>query len=139
MRRLLLAFLLLTSVFPVFGEASLYTSNEFGMILRPVEPYRRDESRWILEVSTTGKDEVRRLYDHGREARRWEISWTENGTRKVERELAGGVLSARRLYDGAGGLLQEDLYDNGTLTQKTALTYAGGRLTRVRVQTGDGL
>lgn len=138
MKRFLPVFLLLSIVLPGFGDALLYKSNEFGMLLQRIEPYRRDESRWILEVSTTGKDEVRRLYDRGKEARRWEFLWTESGTRKVERELAAGVLSARRLYDGAGALLQEDQYDNGTLAQKTVLTYAGGRLTRVRVQAADG-
>jgi antitoxin component YwqK of YwqJK toxin-antitoxin module len=138
MKRFLPALLLLASVFPSFCDALLYKSNEFGMPLQPVEPYRRDESRWILEVRTTGKDEVRRLYDRGKEARRWEVSWTEGGTRKVEREIAAGVLSARRLYDGAGALLQEDQYEDGTLLQKTVLTYAGGRLTKVRVQAADG-
>ncbi len=138
MKLLLPALLLLSCVLPGFGDALLYKSNEFGMLLQRIEPYRRDESQWVLEVSTTGEDEVRRLYDRGKEARRWEISWTEGGTRKVERELSAGVLSARRLYDGAGALLQEDQYDNGELAQKTFLTYTGGRLTRVRVQAADG-
>jgi antitoxin component YwqK of YwqJK toxin-antitoxin module len=138
MKRLLLVLLLFPNFLPGFGETLLYKSNEFGMILQPIAPYRRDESRWILEVTPTGKDEVRRLYDHGKEARRWEFAWIESGTRKVERELAAGVLYARRLYDAAGALLQEDRYDNGSLRQKTLLTYVGGRLTRVRVLAADG-
>lgn len=138
MKQLLPAFLLLSALLPVCGDALLYKSNESGMLLQRIEPYRRDESRWILEVSMKGKDEVRRLYDRGNEARRWEVSWTENDTRKVEREVAADVLVARRLYDGAGALLQEEQYDNGTLVQKAILTYAGGRRTRVRVQAADG-
>jgi YD repeat-containing protein len=138
MKRFFLALLLLPWVFPGFSDVLFYKSNEFGMLLQPVEPYRRDESRWMLEVTTAGQGEVRRLLDHGKESRRWEVSWTENGTRKVERELVAGVLSARRLYDGTGSLLQEEQYNGGTLAQKTLLTYAGGRLARARVQAADG-
>lgn len=138
MKRFFLALLLFSLVFPGFADALLYKSNEFGMLLQPIEPYQRDESRWTLEVRTAGQDEVRRLFDHGKESRRWEVSWTENGTRKVERELVAGVLSARRFYDSAGTLLQEDQYSGGALAQKTLLTYAGGRLARVRVQAADG-
>jgi len=138
MKRFLLALFLLPWVFPGFADALLYKSNEFGMLLQHIEPYQRDESRWTLEITVTGRDEVRRLFDHGKESRRWEVSWTENGTRKVERELAAGVLSARRIYDGAGSLLQEEQYNGGSLAQKTLLTYAGGRLAHVRVQAADG-
>jgi YD repeat-containing protein len=138
MKLFLLALFLLPGALPGFGDVLVYKSNEFGMLLQRIEPYRRDESEWILEVRTTGKDEVRRLYDRGREARRWEFTWTESGTRKVERELASGVLSARRIYDAAGALLQEEQYDNGTLTQKSVLTYSGGHLSRLRVLAADG-
>ncbi len=138
MKRYLLALLLLPWVLPGFADALFYKSNEFGMSLLPIEPYQRDESRWTLEITTTGQNEVRRLFDHGKESRRWEVSWTENRTRKVERELAAGVLSARRIYDGTGSLLQEEQYNGGTLAQKTLLTYAGGRLAHVRVQAADG-
>jgi antitoxin component YwqK of YwqJK toxin-antitoxin module len=138
MKRFLTALLLLSWVFPVFADVLFYKSNEFGMLLQPIEPYRRDESRWTLEVKTAGQDEVRRLLDHGKESRRWEVSWTEDGARKVERELVAGVLSARRFYDSAGTMIQEEQFDNGTLAQKTLLTYAGGRLAHVRVQSPDG-
>jgi len=138
MKRFLLALFLLVLVFPGFADELLYKSNEFGMLLQPIEPYRRDESRWTLEITTSGQNETRRLFDHGKESRRWEVSWTENGTRKAERELVAGVLSARRLYDGAGSLLQEEQYNGGTLAQKTLLTYAGGRLAHVKVQAADG-
>jgi hypothetical protein len=138
MKRLLLAFFLLPWALPGFADTLLYRSNESGMLLQPIERYRRDESRWTLEVTASGKDEVRRLLDHGKETRRWEVSWTGDGTRKVERELAAGVLSARRLYDGAGTLLQEEQYEGGALMQKTILSYAGGRLARQRVQAANG-
>lgn len=138
MSRFLIAFFLVLGVLPGFGDVLLYKSNEFGMLLQRIEPYRRDESEWVLEVHTTGKDEVRRLYDRGREARRWEISWTGSGTRRVERELLSGVLAARRIYDDAGSLLQEEQYDNGVLVQKSLLTYSGVHLSRLRMLAADG-
>jgi YD repeat-containing protein len=138
MSRFLVPLFLLLGMLPGFGDTLLYKSNEFGMQVQRIEPYRRDESAWILEVSTTGTNEVRRLYDHGKEARRWEISWTESGTKKVERELSSGVLAARRIYDATGSLLQEEQYDNGVLAQKSVLTYSGGHLARLRMLAADG-
>ena len=108
------------------------------MPLQPVEPYRRDESRWTLEIRQRARTRCAACSTAEKKSRRWEVSWTESGTRKVERELAAGVLSARRIYDGAGSLLQEEQYEDGTLPQKTLLTYAGGRLEHVRVQAADG-
>jgi len=138
MKRLIVAFFLLQLVLPGFADTLFFRSNESGMILQPIEPYRRDESRWTLEVTSTEKGETRRLLDHGKERRRWEVSSTDGGTRKVERELAAGVLTARRIYDGAGTLLQEEQYDNGSLVQRAILTYGGGRLTHQKVQAADG-
>jgi antitoxin component YwqK of YwqJK toxin-antitoxin module len=138
MSRPLIAFFLILGVLPGCADALLYKSNQFGMLLLPIEPYRRDESEWVLEVHATGKDEVRRLYDRGSETRRWEISWTERGTRRVERELFSGVLAARRVYDAAGSLLQEEQYDKGVLVQKSVLTYSEGHLSRLRMLASDG-
>jgi antitoxin component YwqK of YwqJK toxin-antitoxin module len=135
--RLLLPLLLL-SVLPVFGDELFYRSNGIGMLLERIEPYRRDESRLVVGVLATIRSEVRRLYDKGREKRRWEISWTGDGRQKVERELADGVLAARRIYDAGGDLLQEEQYDAGVLAQKSVFTYSGGRLSRLRVLAPDG-
>ena len=134
----LLLALLFLSVLPVFSDELFYRSNVMGMPLERIEPYRRDESQWVVGVRATGRNEVRRLYDKGREERRWEISWTGDGTQKVERELADGVLAARRIYDTGGDLLQEEQYDAGVLAQKSVFTYAGSRLFRSRVLAPDG-
>ena len=135
--RLLLPLLLL-SVFPVFGKELFYRSNRIGMLLERIEPYRRDESQWVVGILGATRSEVRRLYDKGREERRWEISWTAAGTQKVERELADGVLAARRVYDAGGDLLQEEKYEAGVLAEKSVFTYAGSRLSRLRVLAPDG-
>ena len=130
--------LLLLSVFPVFGNELFYRSNGIGMLLERIEPYRRDESQWVVGILAKGRSEVRRLYDKGREERRWEISWTGNGTQKVERELANGVLAVRRVYDAGGDLLQEEQYEAGVMAEKSVFTYAGSRLSRLRILAPDG-
>jgi antitoxin component YwqK of YwqJK toxin-antitoxin module len=121
-----------------FCQELLYRSNEFGMLLERIEPYRRDQWEWTMQVERNGSNEVRRLSDKGKEVRRWEISLTKGGAQKVERELQGDVLVARRLYDAKGVLLQEDQYEAGEISQKSLFTYAGGRLTRMRVLAPDG-
>lgn len=134
----LLPLFLLLGALHGFCDVLLYKSNEFGMALQRIEPYKRDESKWVLEIKRDGKNEVRRLYDNGKEARRWEVSWTGSETRKVESELTAGVLSARRAYDALGTLLEEEQYEAGTLSQKSVFTYAGGRLSRMKVTAADG-
>jgi YD repeat-containing protein len=70
--------------------------------------------------------------------RRWETSWSEDRSQKIERELAADVLAARRVYDAAGRLLQEEQYRGGALTQKSVFTYTGNKLRRMRVLDADG-
>ncbi|MGO9307968.1 MAG: hypothetical protein ACLQDL_02960 [Spirochaetia bacterium] len=139
MKRQFLAFILLLAALHVFGEDILYRSNDFGMPLERIAPYQQDAFRWILRVRRSGPDEVRLLSDNGKEARRWEISWNRDRTEKVEKEFAGTVLAARRVYDAAGTLLQEEEYTAGALSKKTLFSYADGRLARTRVRAGpDG-
>ncbi len=59
-------------------------------------------------------------------------------TEKVERESTGGVLTARRVSDAAGSLVQEEDYVGGHLSRKALYTYANGRVTRKRVLSADG-
>ncbi len=129
-RRTLASLFLLLLVSAGFSEELYYRSNSFGMRLEKIAPYRRDESPWVLGVLRSGSTEVRRLLDNGKEVRRWEIS--TDGGQTVERELAAGVLAARRVYGSTGSLLQEELYESGALKEKTLYSYVGGRLLRVR-------
>ncbi len=122
---------------PALAEASAYRSNAFGMQLEPLPSYRRDEYRWVLEVARSSGGEIRKLFDKGKEARRWEVSGVTGGGTE-EREIADGALAARRLYSPAGELLEEDQYTKGSLTQKSLYSYDASRLRRLRVLSGDG-
>ena len=135
--RLLPAFLLLICLHG-FAEELLYKSNDFGMLLSRIPPFMEHDSRWVLKIQRTGIDEDRRLFDHGKEVRRWQITWNSEKTVKVERESAGGTLAARRVYDASGSLTQEEEYAGGLLSKKMLYTHARGRVTRKRVLGADG-
>jgi antitoxin component YwqK of YwqJK toxin-antitoxin module len=138
MRRCFLPAILLLIGLHGFAEELLYKSTDFGMLLAPLPPYLKDESRWILRIQRNGPNEDRRLFDNGKEVRRWQITWNRQKTEKVERESAGGTLAARRVYDAEGSLLQEEEYRAGVLSKKIFCTYAKGRLARKRELGGDG-
>jgi antitoxin component YwqK of YwqJK toxin-antitoxin module len=138
MKALLLSALIAVSALPLFAQELVYRSNSFGMLLERIEPYRRDQSDWIMGVSRAGAKEIRRLYSKGKEVRRWEVSVSADGTQRIERELARDVLAARRIYDAGGNLLQEDEYTAGRLAQKSMFTYRGNRLARMRLLKADG-
>ena len=108
------------------------------MALARIPPYQRDANRWVLQVRRSGPDEVRRLFDDGKEVRRWDFTRNREGTERVEKETGGGKLVARRLYDSAGSLLQEEDYVDGTLSKKTLFTYVDGRLSRTRTLDAEG-
>ncbi|HVP17820.1 MAG TPA: hypothetical protein VMU36_02425 [Spirochaetia bacterium] len=122
---------------PLSAAPAIYRSNDFGMRLEPLPPWRRFETTWVLEVTAKANGEVRRLLQDGKEVRRWEISRAAD-SRREERELASGVLAARRIYSPAGALLEEDQYSKGSLAQKSLYTYASSRVVRVRVLAADG-
>jgi YD repeat-containing protein len=123
---------------PGFAEELLYKSNDFGMPLARIPPYMERDSRWILKVQRTGVDEDRRLFDSGKEVRRWQTTWNRGKTERLEKESAGGKLAARRVYDASGSLVQEEEYVGGLLAKRTLYTYANGRLTRKRELGADG-
>ena len=138
MKRGLLPFaLILLTALPTFAASALFRSNAFGMQLEPLASYRKDEFRWVLQVTTTPSGEIRRLFDGGKEARRWEISPVTSGGTE-EREIVDGALAARRVYSTSGDLLQEDQYSKGALTQRSLSTYAASRLSRLSVLSADG-
>jgi hypothetical protein len=138
MRKLLVVSLLLVIAPGGFGAMFLYRSNSFGMLLESIQSYRRDQTEWVMQVQRSATGEIRRLFDNSTETRRWETVFSAKSRERTEREYAGTALVALRLYNAAGFLLQEEQYAQGVLSQKTLLTYAGGRLLRVTVQAGDG-
>jgi hypothetical protein len=131
MRRLLLPALFLLAA-ACAAEPRLYRSNDAGILLQPIAPYLRDQYDWVAEERDEAGIVTRVLFRKGTETRRWEEAPTRDGTQRVEREWRGGELTARRVYDTRGALLQEEAYDGGKLQEKTLLTYANGRLVRKR-------
>jgi YD repeat-containing protein len=121
-----------------FAEQSLFRSNSIGMQLEPLARYRADEYEWTLRVEVTGDREVRRLFDHGAEARRWEKAPAPGGKRTEEKEYDSGALSARRVYGEAGELILEERYSDGRLVSRSIPRYSGARLTGVRTVAADG-
>jgi hypothetical protein len=138
MRRRALCLLFLSAALWAFPEEVFYRSNDQGMLLAPVPAVLKDESRWVLRVTRDGAEEDRRLYDNGKEVRRWQESWNTSLTERVERESAAGKLTARRVYDASGSLLREEEYQGGKLASVGRYIYQGGRLSR-RLELGaDG-
>ncbi len=133
------AVLLLLALAPCsHADPLLYRSNSFGMLLEPIQRFRRDQTEWVVEVEKNGANETRRLYDNGTETHRWETTALRKDGGRIERELAGSTLVAVRTYDAAGSVLQEEQFTGGALSQRAVYSYAGGRLLRVRVQNADG-
>ena len=138
--RFFLVAILAVSAFPLFaGPAiSIYRSNNFGMQLEPIPAWRRDESH----VDSPGKPRPPKVRSGGfsRTARRSVRGRFHRtaGSGREERELADGVLAARRVYGPTGDLQEEDQYSKGKLTQKSLYTYASSRVSRVRVTGADG-
>ncbi len=130
--------LLIALAAPAFADRSLYRSNGFGLLLEKIQSYRKDEYGFVVEVEKAGGREVRRLFEKGKEVRRWIISFNAKGMKSEERELEAGRLAARRAYGSAGDLLLEEIYFNGKLSQKAAYQYEGGELASVRVSAADG-
>jgi YD repeat-containing protein len=62
----------------------------------------------------------------------------EGGARRQERELTPGGLQARRLYDADGTLAVEESYRGGALAERTAFSWAAGRLVQARTTGADG-
>jgi len=80
-----------------FAEEQVYRSNATGMILERIAPSLRDENRWVLTVDTNPGGEVRRLWEDGRERKRWEV--VADKSHRQETELSGGTVVARRTWD----------------------------------------
>jgi antitoxin component YwqK of YwqJK toxin-antitoxin module len=137
--RLGLAFFLALGALQIAGaQKALYLSNGFGMRLQPIEPYRRDEYAYVLEVEKIGPREARRLYENGKEVSRWEITYGDDGAKKEEREFTGGVISARRVYGKAGEIALEETYADGKIQSTASFLHVNSRLSSVKVTAPDG-
>ena len=123
---------------PGLAEELLYKSNDFGMLLSRIPPFMERDSRWVVKVRRDGSDEDRRLFDDGKEVRRWQVTVEPRQDGEGGERDRGGKIAARRVYDASGSLLQEEEYAGGVLSKKTVCTYTNGRLTRKRELGPDG-
>jgi hypothetical protein len=123
---------------PLAAEELLYRSNEAGVLLEPIPGWRRDEYDWVAIVRQEGPSLVRRLYERGKESRRWESSPVEGGERREERDFLAEALVSRRVYAADGAMVSEESYRDGALIEKSVSSYAGSRLLRTRTVGPDG-
>lgn len=123
---------------PLAAEEFLYRSSEAGVLLEPIADWRRDEYDWVAVVRQEGSSLVRRLFERGKERRRWESSPVEGGERREEREFLAEVLVSRRLYAADGAMMSEERYRDGALLEKSVSSYSGSRLLRTRTVGPDG-
>jgi len=122
-----------------FGEElRYYRSNDQGMLLARIPAALKDQAQWTLTVSRDSATEDRRLYNNGKEVRRWQLSWNPSHTEKTERESADGKLTARRTYDATESLQREEEFRDGKLVKTTRYVYEGARLARKREFGADG-
>jgi len=116
------------------GEVQLFRSNSLGMALEKVDPVRRDEFPWILEIRREGEREIRSLFREGEEDSR------------TERETIRGELVRETVRNAEG--VQDTVYSQGRIDRiretdnsgKEILRqylYEGSRLREIRV-TRDG-
>ncbi len=110
----------------------LYQSNELGMPLREILPFRQDEVAYVLRVERGEGREVRILYHDGEEQRRWE---REGGQEKEYRE---GVLVEAERRDAAGRLVERSTYSEGELSSRTVYSYGPGGLRSARTYDAAG-
>jgi hypothetical protein len=117
------------------GTIRYYTSNDLGMALEEIGWYRREEFPYILVVEKEGSRETRTLLFEGEERQRWERDPEEERIyRGTELEL-----EQRLRYDKQNRLIEEQLYSDGELSQRTVYYYDRDVLERTETFAPDGL
>ena len=114
------------------GTTRYYVSNDLGMALEKIGWYRREEFPYILAVETAGSRETRTLLHLGEEVQRWEYEERE------QRIYRDSQLEQRRLYDQDGRLIEDLLYSDGLLSQRTRYYYNRDVLERAETFSPDG-
>lgn len=109
------------------------------MRLESVPPFRMDEFDYVLGVERNVEGEVRRLYERGKEVRRWESRRRATGAVSEEREYAGEDLVSVRVMDAGGNLQEESEYKDGAVSVRTLFEYVGRRLTKLSAYDADGV
>jgi hypothetical protein len=117
------------------GTIRYYISNDLGMALEEIGWYRREEFPHILVVRTEGSRETRTLLYEGEELQRWERDPEE------ERSYRGTELELQQLhrYDNGDRVMEEQLYADGSLSQRTLYYYNRDVLEHTETFAPDGL
>jgi len=114
------------------GTVQYYISNDLGMALERIGWYRREEFPYILLVRTEESRETRTLLYQGQEVQRWEY---EEDEQRIYRD---SQLEQRRRFDKGNRLIEDHLYTDGSLTQRTLYYYSPDLLQRTETFAGDG-
>jgi hypothetical protein len=109
-----------------------YVSNDIGMALEEIGGYRREEFPYVLVVEKEGGRETRTLLHEGEELQRWEL---EAGEQRIYR---GSELEQRLRYDKGNRLIEDRLFSDGLLSQRTVYYYNRDVLERTETFAPDG-
>jgi len=122
--------ILLLNLLLIQNLEDIYVSNEFGMALKKIGWYRRDEYAYVLVVTETESEKIKTLFQEQKEIKRWEIS------RDEERIYIQGQLSEKKRFDRRGRVIEEAVYAESVLDHRSLYRY--GRLGLSQSETYDG-
>jgi antitoxin component YwqK of YwqJK toxin-antitoxin module len=108
---------------------TLYQSDESGIALRKVEPFRSEEFEWVLKLDSSRKYfEVRTLFHRKLETKRWERELYPSLRVKIETQYEGKTMTLRSRYYESGQLETEERFFNGMPTETITYLWTRDRL-----------
>lgn len=124
---------------PLFGEETVFRSNEIGMTIEKISDFRRDEFEFVLVVEDNGEEDgeeqVRTLYRNGEEFKRWVTSSLPK-QRRVVRRYEEGVLTRETVYR-LGRTLEERFYTEERIAEIHSYNYDENGLRSIEVVDGE--
>ncbi len=124
---------------PLYGEETVFRSNEIGMTIEKISDFRRDEFEFVLVVEDNGEEdgeeEVRTLYRDGEEFKRWVTSSLPE-QRQVVRRYEEGVLTHETVYR-LGKTVEERFYAEESITEIHYYSYDENGLRSIEVTDGQ--
>jgi len=122
-----------------YSETEYFRSNSLGMLIDKIQPYRKDEYRFIMQRTWDNAIEIKVLLENGSANTRWETEYYPNQTVKTEKKFEANVLSNFIFYNPKR-LPEEELnYTNGELSKKLTYQYDAGTILRfIKAYDKDG-
>jgi antitoxin component YwqK of YwqJK toxin-antitoxin module len=109
----------------LFAADAWYESNSIGVLLRPVEKTESGALEYVLHISRQDEKETRTLFDaDGKQTRRWERLYAEEGFPVEETVYIEDALDSRTLYYPSGLVKEEILFTNGEEDGRFLFTYS---------------